>query len=58
MDSADNEQIVDLLMADAVINCVTRLGLEGCKEAIERVYPKDSVIRNLMLAMYLKIYGK
>jgi hypothetical protein len=49
-----NEQLVTILMEDALNRAVKEYGLEGSLEAIERIYPKDSKIKKEFLKILKK----
>lgn len=56
MDYEESKELVDILIMDSVINAVSYYGVEGCEDAIKRVYSEHSEIQVKMLAVLHDIY--
>lgn len=57
MDEAEIKAFGEVLISESIIHAVKHYGIEGCKEAIQRVYPQGSKIRDKMLTVFHKIYN-
>lgn len=51
-----NDEIVESFLEDAVRNAVSYYGIEGCEEAIKRVYTQHPTVKARFLATFHRIY--
>jgi len=47
----------ELIAYDNIKNCVTAYSIEGCEDAIKRVYTVQPQIKNFMLGCLYNMYG-
>ena len=50
--------LIDALLADSVRNAIKYYGIEGCEEAINRVYTQNPTLKARILATFCRIYKK
>ncbi len=53
-----NYDIVELLLEESVRNGVKYYGIEGCEEAIYRVYTQNPTLKARLLATFTRLYKK
>ena len=53
-----NTQLVDLLITNAIENAIKYYGIEGCEEAICRVYSQNPTAKTRFLTVFRQKYRK
>lgn len=53
-----DEELVDILIADALKSCINKYGVEGIEDKIKEIYSEVPYMRDKLLTIYQRIYKR